>query len=99
MPSLMRLAGGAAALAKRGRLTVAATEPSAAAVPIKFRRERADAELLMGDEYRSAFGRCRALGQAADLTRPRGKPTLTPLWPSRFPVARIPNFNERPLWK
>ena len=99
MPSLMRLADGAAALAKRGTPVVAAMVPSAAVVPIKLRRERADEGFLMGSEYYDAPVQCRALGQATGLTRPRGKPTLTPLWPSRFPVARIPSFNERLPWK
>ena len=67
MPSLMRLADGAAALARPGRPVVAATVPNAAAVPMKFLRLRAVDGLFMGGEYRNAPGSCRgrvAKGQA-----------------------------------
>ncbi|HJN82136.1 MAG: hypothetical protein QF749_12705 [Verrucomicrobiota bacterium] len=47
---------------------------------------------FMGGEYRGVFGRCRALGQAAGLTRLGVNPTLASLWPSLFPAARIPDF-------
>jgi len=59
MPSLMRLADGAAALAKRGRPEAPATAPNVAAVPMKFLRVRAVDGLFMGGEYRDALGQCR----------------------------------------
>jgi hypothetical protein len=59
MPSLMRLADGAAALAKRGKPAVPATAPSAAAVPMKFLRVRAVDELFTGGKYYDALGQCR----------------------------------------
>ena len=83
MPSLMRLADGVAALAKRGKAAVTVAAPSATLLPMKCRRLNVHG----WGEYCFVPSQCRALGQAAGLTRPRGKPTLAPLWPSRFPAA------------
>ena len=83
MPSLMRLADGTAALAKREKLANEAVAPNAAVPPMKCRRVRAVVCPFMGGKYYDATGLCRELGPAIDLTRPRGKPNLAPLWLGR----------------
>ena len=90
MPSLMRLADGAAALAKRGTPVVAAKVPSAVVVPIKLRRERADDGYLMGSEYCDAPVQCRALGQATGFALRSEHPGATEL--AAVKINDIKNF-------
>ena len=105
MPSLMRLAKVAPAPADDDVVVaqpapVVASAPKPAALPIKPRREIDRVVLLMRAQYHHGPAQSPALGQAAGLTRPRGKLTLTPLRMRRL-TARLPHniYTERIPWK
>ena len=69
----MRLADDAAALAKLGRAAVPATAPSAAVVPMKFRRVRAVDSLFMGRRVLRSAGPKSSAWPSAGLDEAKGQ--------------------------